>query len=54
LINNKKNQQTITIRKTKEVEEILNYLKSKLLLNTTSTIKLALVKLYEAEREVIE
>lgn len=44
-------QVNISIRKTEELESILDYLKEKLLLNTTSVITLSLVKLYEIEKE---
>lgn len=44
-------KERISIRRTDELDKLLDVLKQKLLLNTSATIRLALVKLYEAEIE---
>lgn len=43
-------QRNISIKKTAEMETILDYLSERLLLNTTSIIRLSLANLYEETR----
>jgi hypothetical protein len=48
---NKKNNNPITIRKTGEMEEMLDFLQKKLLLTPTSIMRIGLARLYEHEIE---
>lgn len=41
----------ISIRRTNEIDEILTYLKSKLMISQSSIIRLGLVRLYEIEKD---
>ena len=51
IMSNKKNNNPITIRKTEEMEEMLDFLQKKLLLTPTSIMRIGLARLYEHEVE---
>ena len=46
---NKKNNNPITIRKTEDMEQMLDFLQKKLLLAPTSIMRIGLARLYEHE-----
>lgn len=49
MTNKKYNNNPITIRKTEEMEEMIDFLQKKLLLSPTSIMRVGLARLYEYE-----
>ena len=49
IITNTKYKNPLTVRKTEEMEEMLDFLQKKLLLTPTSIMRIGLARLYESE-----